>query len=84
MPTYRRQRDPDTGRIVYVHRVVAAAAIGRPLTHREVVHHIDGNRDNNSPTNLIVYPSHSAHMRDHHLARKIAAMTPLFPLTEPW
>ena len=37
-----------------VHRLVAEKAIGRKLRDGEVVHHIDGNRRNNDPENLMV------------------------------
>jgi len=43
--------------------------IGRPLTTDEIVHHIDGNCSNNHIDNLMMFPSHSAHMRWHHSIR---------------
>lgn len=39
---------------VYVHRHVASIKIGRLLREGEVVHHIDGNVENNDPSNLEV------------------------------
>lgn len=62
-----------TGRGRYVkymgemeHRVNAAALIGRPLKPGEVVHHLDGNKDNNAPHNLIVMSSQKAHAKLGH------------------
>lgn len=46
------------------HRVVAAEKVGRALLPGEVVHHIDGDPQNNDPDNLVVYPSHSEHIWD--------------------
>ena len=39
---------------VYEHILVAENLIGRPLLNGEVVHHLDGNRANNSPGNLLI------------------------------
>jgi len=47
------------------HRLVMEEAIGRPLTRREVVHHIDGDRSNNSLENLHLCSSRSEHNRVH-------------------
>ena len=47
------------------HRVVAEAAIGRPLPKKSIVHHVDGNRRNNDPTNLAVCPDQAYHKLIH-------------------
>lgn len=46
------------------HRVIAEQKIGRPLTSKDVVHHIDGNKHNNAPENLQVM-THAEHMKVH-------------------
>lgn len=47
------------------HRVVAEQKIGRPLKPGEVVHHIDGNKMNNSPENLMVLANTAEHNKLH-------------------
>lgn len=51
---------------VYEHRVVAEQSLGRLLNDDEVVHHLDCNRNNNSPENLIVLANQAMHIRLHH------------------
>ena len=41
--------------------MVAQGKIGRDLSHKEVVHHIDGQTSNNLPSNLMVFTT----QRDH-------------------
>ena len=48
----------------HLHRKVAEEKIGRTLKKGEIVHHIDGNKHNNSPANLEVM-TQSEHMRTH-------------------
>lgn len=36
------------------HRVIAARALGRPLTATETVHHINGDKQDNDRRNLLV------------------------------
>ena len=47
----------------YVHqsRLVAEEKLGRPLKKTEVVHHINGIRDDDRPENLWVFPNDKAH-----------------------
>jgi hypothetical protein len=58
--TYRKRH----GR--HEHRVVAEQMIGRPLERGEIVHHIDGNKHNNDPSNLMVMT------QDHHIREHLA------------
>ena len=46
------------------HRVVVEQMLGRPLGRDEHVHHIDGDRTNNDPSNLVVMGA-SEHARHH-------------------
>lgn len=48
------------------HRVIAETKIGRALTPKEVVHHVDGDIHNNDPSNLKIM-SQGEHMREHGL-----------------
>ena len=47
------------------HRIVAEQILGRPLLPGEVVHHKDGNKRNNDPRNIFVFPSQAEHARYH-------------------
>lgn len=47
------------------HIVVAERILGRSLKDGEVVHHINENKRDNTPENLMVFSSHSEHMRYH-------------------
>lgn len=49
----------------HLHRLVAESVIGRPLIAGEVVHHIDGNKRNNAPENLVVFGSQAEHAAWH-------------------
>jgi hypothetical protein len=67
---YRCTYDPTHPRAhpngyVYEHILIAEQKLGRPLLPKEVVHHLDGDKANNSPENLIVLDSQSEHITLH-------------------
>lgn len=56
-----------TGSSYYIleHRLTMAEKLGRPLTSGEVVHHINGIRDDNRIENLVFFHEQSAHATHH-------------------
>lgn len=52
-------------KFIYEHRLAAFGLIGRPLQPGEEVHHIDGDKKNNAPDNLMVVDPET-HRRIHH------------------
>jgi len=54
----------DKANRVREHRLVAEQMIGRYLTAQEVVDHIDGNKSNNAPSNLRVFPRNAEHLAE--------------------
>lgn len=71
----------------YEHVLVAEKALGRPLKNfgrghpaTEVVHHIDGNKQNNAPTNLLIC-THQYHTELHHRLEQSQAWPEFPPIT---
>ena len=62
MPDHPNRSDKN---MVYEHRFVMECKIGRYLTKEEVVHHIDENRLNNHPDNLMLFKNNSEHIKHH-------------------
>lgn len=61
----KRSDHPNATKAGYVreHRLVMEQHLGRYLDRSEVVHHIDGNKQNNALSNLQVFPSNADHLK---------------------
>lgn len=68
----KNPKHPNSQKNGYIlkHRLVMSTYIGRPLRTNEVVHHIDGNKENNSINNLHLFSSHKEHLKHEHLNGK--------------
>lgn len=55
------------------HIIVASRAVGRPLPAGAVVHHINGDRADNAPQNLVVFQSSNEHLEAHRKLRVLRA-----------
>jgi len=62
----KRPDHPHRDRHGYVreHRLVMEAVLGRLLLPTEVVHHKDGNKENNDPANLTLFGKNADHLRE--------------------
>lgn len=61
---YRQFQDPRTGQWVLTHRRVAEKMVGGRIYAGREVHHLDGNKRNNQPSNLRIV-SREQHRRIH-------------------
>lgn len=63
-----------TGTYIPEHRVVAAATVGRPLTRADIVHHVNGEKLDNRPENLIVTSNRDHSLEHREITRRFAAL----------
>lgn len=61
------------GRAVLEHVLIAERAIGKPLPRRAQVHHVDEDRGNNKPSNLVICESSAYHQLLHLRTRALRA-----------
>lgn len=61
-----KRANKSTG-LVYEHVLVAEELLGRSLKSGECVHHLDMNRSNNDPSNIIVFKTSGDHSKYHKL-----------------
>lgn len=73
-------------KVVYLHRIIAERSLGRSLRPGEIVHHLDEDKTNNSPENLVVCSSASVHRQYHRksLRQKLACDRPLIQVGDLW
>lgn len=62
----------NTGGYVMLHRLAMEQHLGRYLSPDETVHHIDGDKQNNNPANLMLFATTGDHTAHHHALRRAA------------
>ena len=62
---------------VQEHRLVVEKYIGRYLNRKEVVHHINSNRQDNRIENLMVFQNNAEHLKFHTKVRQFGITNPI-------
>lgn len=71
---YPNHPNANKRKTVYEHQLIAEKKIGRFLRKGEVVHHIDMDKSNNNPNNLIVM-TNQEHVKLHHMLKNGASIS---------
>lgn len=76
-----KRRDRNT-----VHRLIAEYKMGRKLKKKEQVHHINHNKLDNHPDNIMVVKNHKEHLREYHpeQAQRMREKNPVLNMTQEW
>lgn len=70
---YRRTSSGRKGSTKAEHIVIAEAAMGKTLPVGAEVHHVDENKANNAPSNLVICPDRAYHQLLHRRMRALEA-----------
>lgn len=69
--------EADKSGCILEHRYLVEKKIGRYLKYGEVVHHIDGDRQNNNIDNLMLFNNHSEHIKFHTKIKQFGITNPI-------
>jgi hypothetical protein len=65
----------DANGYIFEHRLVCERLLSRYLVEEEIVHHRDGNRLNNDPSNLFIFYGHDTHIAYHKAKLRDTSLT---------
>jgi len=64
------------------HRLVVEEKLERVLESKEVIHHIDGNKENNDINNLMLFPNQKEHSKFHVRIQQFGLTNPILQQIE--